>query len=89
MRSDVNTLGIPWKLTKSGTNGAIKAPSRATVLAAPTPIERITVGNISAVWTYEVENADVIPSFPNKNNETTAQVFSIFERKKISQVIRT
>lgn len=35
--------------TKSGTNGAINAPNRATVEAEPTPSERITVGSISAV----------------------------------------
>lgn len=64
------------ELTNNGTNGAISAPSRATVDAEPTPIDRITVGNISAVCTYDVENADVIPSFPSRNNETTAQVFS-------------
>ena len=68
-----------WKLrelTKSGTNGAIKAPIRATVDAAPTPIDRIIVGNISDVWTYDVENADVMPILPSRNNVTTAQVFS-------------
>lgn len=38
-------------LTNSGTNGAINAPSRATVDAEPTPNDRITVGSISAVAT--------------------------------------
>lgn len=39
------------ELTSNGTNGAIKAPIRATVDAEPTAIDRITVGIISAVCT--------------------------------------
>lgn len=68
--------------TSNGTNGATNAPIRATVDAAPTPILRITVGNISAVCTYDVANADVIPSFPIKNSETTAHVQSRGEKFK-------
>lgn len=69
------TCGL-YSFTNKGTNGATNAPIRATVEAAPTPMLRITVGIISAVCTYDVAKADVIPSFPSKNSETTAHVQS-------------
>lgn len=49
------------------------------------PMLRMIVGSISAVYTYDVAKADVIPSLPSKNSETTAQVKS---KKREAQCFR-
>lgn len=68
------------RLTRSGTNGASMAPSRATVLLVPTPILRILVGYSSAVYTTMMPNDEVIPSLPIRNSSTTAQFRSVEPR---------
>lgn len=41
-----------------------------------TMLIRSNISSCDENLTYDVENADVIPSFPRRNSVTTAQVFS-------------
>lgn len=68
-------------LTRRGAKGATMAPTLATVELVPTPILRTTVGYSSAVYTTMTPNEEVIPSFPIRNNTTTAQFTSEGEQR--------
>lgn len=69
--------------TSSGTNGATMAPTRASVEETPTPPLRIPVGSNSAVCTYTMPNADVMPSFPNRKRIVVNQTRS---RNRIDKI---
>ena len=51
-------------LTSSIIGEASNAPTRAHIEQVPTDADRTTVGNISAVKIYTIENAADAPSFP-------------------------
>lgn len=77
MKSKNITTICQLNLTKMGTNGANVAPNLPMVEEAPTPQLLRDVGIISAVYVYRTAKDMVMPSFPMRNKDMTAQVKSI------------